>query len=97
MTNSEQRVLAAVQRAIDEVNQLLPAKSRVEKEKDSLLFGGKGPLDSVGLVNLIVATEEELEKEFGATVSLLQDPSGDGIDIFHSVSTFCAYIHTARK
>ncbi len=60
-----ERLEKAVFAAIDDVNELLP--SALAKKTDTVLFG---TLDSLGFVNLTVALEDQLEKEFGLRMSL---------------------------
>ena len=50
-------------RAIDAVNDLLPAQQALAAHDSSVLVGGTATLDSMGFVNFIVALEEELERE----------------------------------
>lgn len=66
----EDDVTAAIYRAVDEVNPQLPAAGRLAKTRDTVLFGREAGLDSLGLVNLIVALERHLEKGLGRAVSL---------------------------
>jgi len=56
-------IRAAVYRAIDAVNDLLPAPQALAAHDNSVLVGGTATLDSMGFVNFIVALEEELERE----------------------------------
>lgn len=65
-----EKVIQLIFNVIDEVNEELPESSRLEKSPDTVLFGESGKLDSLGLVNLIVAVEESLEGEFGEPISL---------------------------
>lgn len=65
-----ERVAAVIYRAIDEVNSQLPPSDRLEKTRDTILFGREGGLDSLSLVNLIVSVEGLLEKDFGRAVPL---------------------------
>ena len=51
--------------AIDCVNELLPEDEPLSKEKDTVLLGADGHLDSMGFVNLVAAVEEQLEKQLG--------------------------------
>ena len=87
----EEKVEKVLNCAIDRVNELLPTGESLSKEKDTVLLGQGGKLDSMGFVNLVVAIEEELEKQLGttppkspspenqitdpSTISLVSDPS----------------------
>jgi len=66
----QERVAAVIYRAIDQVNAQLPPADRLEKTRDTVLFGREGGLDSLTLVNLIVTVEGLVEKEFGRAVPL---------------------------
>ncbi len=63
-------VEAAVGRAIDQLNEQLPPGERVGTGPDARLYGDGAPLDSLGLVNLIVLTEEAVQKHVGEPVAL---------------------------
>ncbi len=63
-------ISAAIHRAIDDVNGLLPEGQRLEKTPETVLFGRQSGLDSLGLVNLIVAIERHVEQASGTAVSL---------------------------
>jgi len=66
----QDKVTEAIYRAIDDVNLQLPLSSRLQKTRDTVLFGREDGLDSLGLVNLIVALEKHIEIGFGKAVSL---------------------------
>jgi len=65
--------MQAIFRAIDTVNQARPPAQRLRKAADAVLLGPESPLDSLGLVNLVVAVEEEMAEEFGVTVNLADE------------------------
>lgn len=68
---------AAVERlvlaAVDAVNASAPDDRRVPKDLQAPLVGRGGVLDSLGLVGLLVAIEERLQDELGATLTLADD------------------------
>ena len=74
MTINE-RVAHAVFSAVDEINQQLSKEHQVEKSLDTVLFGESGNLDSLGLLSLLVAVEQEIETEFHVTINLTVDES----------------------
>lgn len=63
-------IAATIYKAIDDVNAQLPSSNRLRKEPATKLFGREGGLDSLSLVNLIVALERHMESRFGKAVSL---------------------------
>ncbi len=60
---------------LDEVNQQLPSEQKLKKSMDTTLLGSTGQLDSLSIVNLIVATEQKIEEEYSITISLADDES----------------------
>jgi acyl carrier protein len=68
-----EKVLQAIYGAVEEANATLPAERRLEKSPETVLFGKDGKLDSLGLVNLIVATEQRIEEAFGVAVTLADE------------------------
>ncbi|HJX89921.1 MAG TPA: hypothetical protein VJ372_05455 [Pyrinomonadaceae bacterium] len=74
----EDQIENIVSCAIDRVNELLPTGQPLQKERPTALLGRSGRLDSMGFVNLVVALEEELEKQLGMAVSLADELMMDG-------------------
>ena len=72
MTEQE-KILEAVYRAVDWVNSELPPNHQIVKAPETRLYGPQALLDSLSLVNLIVATEREIEDAFGVSVLLASD------------------------
>ncbi len=58
---------------IDEINQNLPKKRQLEKKPEEILFGREGKLDSLGLVNMIVAIEDVLEEKHDITITIADE------------------------
>lgn len=70
---SKEKVTHAIFRAVDELNQQLPRERRVAKSVHTVLLDGAGSVDSLGLINLIVATEQKIAEEFGEEIILTED------------------------
>lgn len=66
-------IIQAIFKAIDEVNRQLPKERRIEKSTDTVLFGQLGKLDSLGLVTLIMAVEQKIEKKFRIKITLANE------------------------
>jgi acetyltransferase-like isoleucine patch superfamily enzyme/acyl carrier protein len=64
------RITRAIFRALDILNEQLPQEKRLAKTFATVLWGQDGGLDSLGLVNLIVAVEESIAEEFGVAIPL---------------------------
>lgn len=97
-----QRANRAVFSAIDELNQQLPPGQRLEKSLHTVLFDGQdntsGGLDSLGLVNLIVATEQIVEKEYGIEISLADEKAiRQGASPFRTIGTFVDYVSSSLE
>jgi acyl carrier protein len=87
------RVTQAIFKAVDEVNRLLPKTGQLDKSKDTVLFGQSGILDSLGFINLIVATERKIKEEFGITIILTGERAIlQNNDPFQTIGTLSDYI-----
>ncbi len=68
---SYEQITQAVYDAIDEVNEMREPDEAIEKSPDTVLIGESGKLDSLGLVNLAVAVEKNIERGFKETISVM--------------------------
>ena len=64
------QITGAIYAAIDEINLQLPGDKKLEKSPDTILQGRASELDSLGLVNLVLITEENIEDLLGVTVNI---------------------------
>ncbi len=71
--NREEEVFKIIYDAIDEINLQLPPEKRVEKSNDTILFGPLGQLDSLSLLNLIVAIEMRIKEKIDISVDLVDE------------------------
>ena len=93
-----EKVASAIFRAIDDLNDQFPSERRLEKELDTVLYGKSGRLDSLGLVNLIVAIEERVGDELGESVTLADEKALSQRDSpFRTVGTLVEYIGRLLK
>lgn len=82
MEQLEARAVACVQAAIREVNEMRPPDEPLPDTGDTVLFGEGGLLDSLGVVNLAVALDAAIEREFGVSAGIVgellaaDDPGG---------------------
>jgi len=85
-------ILNLIYAAIDEVNPMLPPDRQIEKTPETQLFGRGSKLDSLGLVNLVVATEARLA-EAGVAITLADERAmSQKQSPFRTVGTLCDYI-----
>ena len=87
------RISVVIYDAIDELNQQRPEMDRLQKMPETALFSESGPLDSLGLVNFVVAVEDIFENEFGYSISLMDERSrSQEANPFQSIETLIDYI-----
>lgn len=68
------KIIKVIFDVIDELNRQLAKEQRLKKSPETVLIGENGNLDSLGLVNFIVALEEKIEDQFKTTIILFDDP-----------------------
>lgn len=86
-------VVAVLYEAIDEVNKLLPQEQQLERSMDTVLFGGSGKLDSLGLVTFIVAAEQKVAETLGISVTLADEKAmSQKNSPFRTVGSLTEYI-----
>jgi len=73
MSETNDKILDALYKAIDELNLTLPPDKRVAKAHDAPLASPGGPLDSMGQVNLVVEAEQQIEDAFGTAINLADE------------------------
>ena len=78
---------------IAELNGELPPERQLNKSLDTVLLGREGKLDSMGLVRLIVATEQKVTEELGVPVSLTDEKAfSQDHSPFQTVGTLLEFI-----
>ena len=55
---------------VSELNEMLPASSRLALSEDTVLLAEVGGLDSLGIVNFISAIEDKVQERYGMTITL---------------------------
>ena len=79
--------------AIDVVNDMGEDELPLVKDPDTKLFGVDGGIDSLSLINLVVAAEKIIETETGKTVALVQeDIMGMENNPFNTVATLADHL-----
>lgn len=67
------KIIQVIFDAVDELNEEYPEEQRLTKYLDTVLIGEGGKLDSLGVVTLIVTTEQKLEELFGVSFTLADE------------------------
>ena len=89
----EEEIIQVIYSAIDELNALLPQDQRLEKSFQVVLSGEAGGLDSLGLINLIVAVEQKCQEKFGLSINLADERAmSQQNNPFATVGTLTEYI-----
>lgn len=88
-----EQVLACVYEAIDEANEDRVDRPPLEKSLETPIHGTSDGLDSLGLINFVVAVEENVERDVGVTIVLSDDRSiAHEPNPFGSVAALVSYI-----
>ena len=89
-----EKILQSIYNSIDSLNaQTTKSEEHVEKSDDTTLFGSDSKLDSIGLINLIVAVEQNIEDEFDITITLADERALSQEDSpFRDVMSLANYI-----
>ena len=92
-TNHLDGVLRVIYESISDLNLQLPVEQRIEKSLSTILFGGGGKLDSLGLANFIVITEQKLEERYGFRIDLTEDdPFSPATGHFRTIDSLATYV-----
>ena len=79
--------------AIEEINEQLPSNQTIKADKSTMLFGKDGVLDSLTLVNLIVAAEQKVQEILNIAITLADERAmSQKNSPFKSVESLANYI-----
>jgi acyl carrier protein len=93
-----EKITEALYGAIDDVNRERPSDKQLAKSPETALYGSSSDLDSLGLVNFVVAAEQRIEAAFGRSLvladdrALAQEPSP-----FRSVGALADYVEVLLR
>jgi acyl carrier protein len=91
--DKESVITCVMTEAIGEINGQRGADEQLGLGGEDLLFGGEGPLDSLGLVQLIAELENRLEEQCNQRVNLADEELlGQDESPFASVGALRAYL-----
>lgn len=90
-----EKIIAVVFEAIDKINQQLAEEEKIAKSLNEQLIGPAAKLDSLGIINFIVAVEEGLQENFAVTMTLANENALSPTNSpFKSIQSLVDYIHT---
>jgi acyl carrier protein len=91
--NDPENIVAAIYRAVDWINGELPPDRQLIKAPETRLLGSESVLDSMHLVNLIIAIEQEVEDAFGVALTLADERAlSMKASPFRSIQSLADYI-----
>ena len=94
-------VLGVIYDAISDLNMQLSEGQRIPKALSTVLFGAGGTLDSLGLANFIVISEQKLEESYGFRIDLTEDdpfsPTTGHFRTVHSLATYISELAARRS
>ncbi len=70
---SKEIIIHNIFKAVNEINKRLSKKQQLIKSISTILSGSDDKLDSLGLVNLIVAIEQNIEDEFEVSITIADE------------------------
>ena len=88
----KKKLLNVIYSSIDEINSSLPINSKIDKNEHTVIFG-EGKIDSLAFVNFIISIEENVNKEFRASIDLTNEEMlMEDSSPFQTVNTLANYI-----
>ena len=94
-------VLKVIYESVSDLNLQLPQEQKIENSPAAALFGAGARLDSLGLANFIVITEQKLEESFGFPIDLTENdpfsPTTGHFRTIHSLATYIAELISRRS
>jgi D-alanine--poly(phosphoribitol) ligase subunit 2 len=91
--DEKETIIQTIYGVVDEINLQQPDNGQLEKSLDTVLFGQNGKLDSLGLVNFVVAAEQNIEEALGVSVSVSDERAmSQKNSPFRTIGTLIDYI-----
>ena len=86
-------ILEAIYAGIDQLNRQNPDAKPVRKALDTALYGSSSDLDSLGLINLVVAVEQNVEQKLKVPITLVDDRAlSQEVSPFSTVQALADYV-----
>lgn len=88
-----EEILNVIYQCVDEINDDEDQEQKLEKSLDTILLGSGSYLDSLGLVNLIVSVEQNINEKFNSSIMLADERAmTQEKSPFSSIFALSAYI-----
>lgn len=89
------KILNLIYDVIDDLNLYLSNDNKISKTPETTLYSDTHALDSLGLVNLIVGTEQKIQDELGLNITIANEKAlSQKHSPFRNVDTLSEYILT---
>ena len=89
----KKQLLETIYKSLDEINENLNNAQKLIKDKNTVLFGKDGQLDSLGLVNFLVTIEQNIEDEFDVSITIADEKAmSQKRSPFRTIGTLADYI-----
>jgi len=89
----KEKIIQSIYDSIDSLNAQLPSDEHIAKSDDTTLFGSDSKIDSLGLINLIVAVEQNITDEYDIIITLADERAmSQEKSPFRTVSSLADYI-----
>ena len=86
-------IYKSVYKSIDEVNSQMSKDEQLIKSPDTVLYGESSSIDSIGLINIIVTVEQNIEDDFEKSITLAdQKAMSQKKSPFKTVESLAKYI-----
>ena len=86
-------IYKSVYKSIDEVNSQMSKDEQLIKSPDTVLYGESSSIDSIGLINIIVTVEQNIEDDFEKRITLAdQKAMSQKQSPFKTVESLAKYI-----
>jgi len=96
--SDKENILQALYGAVDQVNAELNGDQKLDKSPETVLFGVGSSLDSLGLVNFIVAAEQIIDDKMGAAISIADERAmSQKNSPFRTIQTLADYVEILVK
>ena len=95
---SNKKIENLIINAIKEINEQLPQEQQLGQSTKTVLFGKDGKLDSLGLVNLLVIIEQNIEEDFDVIITIADERAmSQKHSPFRTVESLVDYIEMLLK
>jgi hypothetical protein len=88
-----EQITDSLLKAVDELNQELPPREKLPRNPHAPLFGRNGHLDSLGLVNLVILAERNIQRDLGYAIALADERAiSEERSPFQSINSMANYV-----